>query len=86
MAKEETTTEEKTKSEGILSNVARAVKEGIIGSLKGLNEIQAEIVNVARDTVTGAVKATSEVTSVTINSIVDIVKGSIQAGEETGTD
>ena len=41
-----------------IGKAGTAVKEGIISSLKGINEIEAEIVSLVRKTVAGALQAT----------------------------
>jgi hypothetical protein len=38
-----------------IGTAGTAVKEGIVGSLKGLSDIETEIVNVVRNTVSGHV-------------------------------
>jgi len=42
---------------GMLSQAGTAVKEGIVGSLKGINEIEAEIVSLVRNTVSNTLQA-----------------------------
>jgi hypothetical protein len=60
------------------------VKEGIVSSLKGINEIEAEIVSLVRNTVSDALKATASVANDGIIVSKDVVKGAIQATEEVG--
>ena len=56
--------QETKESKGIgemLGEAGTTVKDGIVGSLKGLNEIEAQIVNLARNTVTDVLKGTGSV-------------------------
>ena len=46
---------------GTLSNVGGAMKDGVVNSLKGLNEIENQIVTVARNTMTDTLQATGDV-------------------------
>ena len=62
-----------------------AVKEGIIGSLTGISEIEAEIVGLVRNTASNSFRASGAVASEGINVTPDIIKGAIQAMEEIGT-
>ena len=53
--------QETKESKGIgemLGEAGATVKEGIVSSLKGLNEIEAQIVSLARNTVTDVLKST----------------------------
>jgi hypothetical protein len=58
MASEESS---KPKIEETIGSAGTAVKKGIIGALKGLNEIEAEIVTLVRKTVSDAFKTTGGV-------------------------
>lgn len=68
-----------------MGNAGRTVKDGIIGSLKGINEIEAEIVTLVRDTVANSIRATGNVSSDLVTVTRDVVKGAIAATEEVGT-
>ena len=70
----------------VVGGTGRAVKDGIVSSLKGVNEIEAEIVTLVRDTVSNAVGATGSVSGEAVDVIRDAVKGAIQATEEVGTE
>jgi hypothetical protein len=59
-----------------------AVKRGVIRSLNGIDEIEAEIVSLVRTIVSDALHATSFVEGESVGIIKDIVTGSIQAAEE----
>ena len=54
-------------------------------SLKGINEIEAEIVSLVRNTVSTTLKASGSVATDALNVSKDVVKGTIQATEEVGT-
>jgi hypothetical protein len=72
---------------GIGEGIGKAgttVKEGIIGSLRGINEIEAEMVSLVRGTISNTLRATGAVTSESVDLVRDVVKGAIQATEEIG--
>ncbi|HXX82137.1 MAG TPA: hypothetical protein VEI46_11350, partial [Thermodesulfovibrionales bacterium] len=51
-----------TSGEGAgISKVGTSVKEGVVSSLKGINEIEAEIVSLVRNTVSNTLRATGSV-------------------------
>ena len=50
-----------------LGRVGTTVKEGVVSSLKGLNEIEAEIVTLVRNTVADSLKASADLTTVSLN-------------------
>lgn len=68
-----------------LGSAGTNVKEGIISSLKGINEIEAEIVSLVRNTVSDSLRATGSVANESISIIRDVLKGTIAATEEVGT-
>lgn len=70
--------------EGI-GRAGSAVKEGVIGSLKEINEIQAEIVGLVRSTVSNALRVPGDVAGETVAITKDVVKGAIAATEEVAT-
>ncbi len=70
---------------GAIGSAGTAVKEGIVGSLKGISEIETEIVNLVRSTVSNALKATGAVASDSVAVTRDVIKGTLQATEEVGT-
>ena len=79
--------EEKPQNAGLgatLGNVGGAVKDGVVNSLKGLNEIENQIVTVARNTVTDTLKATGDVAGSVVEVSSDIIKGTLKATEEVG--
>lgn len=78
------TEEKKTTGPG-LQKAGTTVKEGIVNSLKGINEIEAEIVSLARNTVSSTLQATGGVAKEGFGVTTDVVKGAIQAAEEVGT-
>ena len=68
-----------------LGKAGTTVKDGIVGSLKGMQEIEAEIVNLTRKVVTDSLKATGSVAQETINVSKDVFKGAIEAADQMGT-
>lgn len=58
---EKETTPKTTGLGGMLGEAGSFVKEGVVNSLKGLNEIENQIVTVARNTASDALKATGAV-------------------------
>jgi len=61
------------------------VKEGVINSLKGLNEIEAQIVSLVRSTGSVTLRETGSIAGEATAVTKDVVKGAIQATEEVGT-
>ena len=68
-----------------LGKAGTAVKEGVIRSLKGLNEIEADIVSLVRNTVADSLKLTADVANLSLGLTTEIIKGAIKATEEVGT-
>lgn len=66
---------------GTIGSAGTAVKEGIVGSLKGINAIETEIVNLVRSAVSNALNATGEVASDSVTVTRDVIKGTLQATE-----
>ena len=69
---------------GTIGSVGTAVKEGVVESLKGLNEAETEIVNLVRRTVSQTLKATGEVVSDSVAVTRDVITVALQATEEVG--
>lgn len=78
-------TEEKETTGPELQKAGTTMKEGIVNSLKGINEVEAEIVTLARNTVSQTLRATGDVAKEGLSVTTDVVKGAIQATEEVGT-
>ncbi len=74
-----------TVKEVTMGEAGTAVKEGVVSSLKGINEIEAEIVSLVRNTVSNTLRATGEVATESVTITKDVVIGAIQATEEVGT-
>src|SRR5712691_4076418 len=68
-----------------IGTAGTAVKDGIVSSLKGVQEIETEIVNLVRSTVSDTLQATGSMASETVTVVRDVVKGTLQATEEAGT-
>jgi hypothetical protein len=62
-------------SGGAMGSAGTAVKEGIVESLKGLNEVETAIVNLVRSTVAQTLKATGEVASDSVTVTRDVITG-----------
>jgi hypothetical protein len=62
-----------------LHKAGTTMKEGIVNSLKGINEIEAEIVTLARNTVSQTLRATGDVAKEGFGVTTDVIKGAIQA-------
>ena len=71
-------------SEGI-GSTGQTVKDGIIGSLRGLNEIEAEIVTLVRSTVANSLRATGDVSGQAVEITRDVMRGAISAAEDVGS-
>src|SRR5208283_4107488 len=71
-------------SQADLGRAGTAVKEGIVRSLKGLNEIEAAIVSLVRNTVADTLKLTADVAGMSIDLSAEVIKGAIKATEEVG--
>ena len=65
-----------------MGNAGAAVKDSIVGSVRGLHEIEAEIVSLVRHTLSDTVKATGAVASESVTVMSDVMKGTVQATEE----
>ncbi len=61
------------------------VKNGISNSLRSIDQIEAETVNLVRNTVSNTIRATGAVAEGVIHVTRDVVKGAIAATEEVGT-
>ena len=61
------------------------VKTGIAASLRGIDEIETEIVSLVRNTVSNSIRATGAVGSEAVNITRDVVKGALAATEDLGT-
>jgi hypothetical protein len=68
-----------------LGNAGKVVQDGVINSLKDLNKIEDEIINLTKGTISDTIRATSRVSPEGTNFIRDILTGTIQAADGTGT-
>jgi hypothetical protein len=69
---------------GTVGAIGTSVKEGVVRSLRGVDEVEAEAFTVARDTVSNAIRTTGAVANDVITVTRDVARGAIQATEETG--
>jgi hypothetical protein len=67
-----------------IGNAGATVKTGMVSSLRGIDEIEAEIVTLVRNTVSNSMRASGAVTQEGIATVRDVVKGAISATEEVG--
>ncbi len=68
-----------------IGNAGTAVKDGVVGGLRGLHEIEMEVVELMRDTVSHSVQATGAVVKEGVTVVSGVLKGTIQATEEVGS-
>jgi hypothetical protein len=61
------------------------VKTGIASSLRGIDEIESEIVSLVRNTVSNTLRATGAVGAEAVDITRDVVKGALAATEDAGT-
>src|SRR5262245_6190623 len=71
--------------EGILTNTGTALKEGVVGSLKGINEVEAEALHVIEQTAAGALNVTHTVAVDGLTAIKDVAGGMVQTLTDVGT-
>jgi hypothetical protein len=62
-----------------------AVKTGITASLRGIDEIESEIVSLVRNTVSNALRATGAMGTEAVEVARDVVKGALSATDDLGT-
>ncbi|MGA2228563.1 MAG: MucR family transcriptional regulator, partial [Syntrophobacteraceae bacterium] len=87
MSLEEKSYEEtpRTDIKATIGEAGATVKEGVISSLKGINEIETQIVTLVRNTVSDTLKATGSMAVETVNVTKDVLQGTFKAAEEVGT-
>jgi len=69
-----------------IGSAGTALKEGLAGTLKGISEVEAEIVSLARNTLSTTHSATVSVTSEGLNVIKDMLKRALAESQEMDTD
>lgn len=74
-----------TEAKHTIGEAGSAVEECVISSLKGINEIEAEIINLVRNTVSNRHRATGSVVVDAVGITKDVIERAIQASEEVGT-
>lgn len=65
-----------------LGGAGKALKDGIVGTLRGINEIESEVVSLIGNTLSGAIRLTGAVATAGVAVTRDVVKGTLQATEE----
>jgi len=78
------TTSEATTS-GTLADAGQAVKDNVVGGLKGIQQIETETVGVLEHAVEDTLKATRSVAVEGVTAIKDVATGAIQAIADVGT-
>ena len=68
-----------------MGGAGTTVKEGVLSGLKGINEIETQIVTLVRNTVSDTLKATGSVADETVKVTKDVLQGTFKAAEEVGT-
>jgi hypothetical protein len=66
---------------GKIGAAGAAVKSGIVNSLRGIDEIEAEIVSLVRDTISNSIKTSGALSTETVAMVHDVVQGAISATE-----
>jgi hypothetical protein len=69
-----------------MGKAGATVKEGVLSSLKGINEIETQIVTLVRNTVSDTLKATGSVADETVNLTRSLLQGTFKAAAEVGAD
>ena len=69
---------------GIIGELGTKVKDGIIGTLKGVDEIYDAIFGTVRDNVVDALKGAGDVSSAAMGSVEEIVTGAIEGVTNVG--
>jgi hypothetical protein len=87
MDPEEISLEETPRTDTVatMGKAGATVKEGVLSSLKGINEIETQIVTLVRNTVSDTLKATCSVADETVNVTKEVLQGTLKAVEEVGT-
>lgn len=68
-----------------LSSAGAAVKDSIVGSVHGLNDIGTEIVSLVSHTVSNTVRQTGDVATTAVTVAGEVVKGTMKTTEAVGT-
>jgi predicted transcriptional regulator len=75
----------RTEIKAAMGEAGATVKEGVLSSLKGINEIETQIATLVRNTVSDTLKATGSVADETLNVAKEVLQGTFKAVEEVGT-
>ena len=75
----------RTNIKATIGEAGATVKEGVLSSIKGINEIETQIVTLVRNTVSDTLKATGSVADETVNVTRSVLQGTFKAAEEVGT-
>lgn len=74
-----------TTRESMIGNTGAAIKDGIVGSLKGVNEIETQLVSVVGHTVSDTLQTTGTVAKDGLLVAKDVISGTVQAVTDVGT-
>ena len=75
----------RTEVRATMGKAGATVKEGVLSSLKGISEIETQIVTLVRNTVSDTLKASGSVADETVNVTKEVLHGTFKAVEEVGT-
>ena len=68
-----------------MGKAGTSVKEGIVSGLKGINEIETQMMGRSRNTVSETLKVTGSVVGETLAVTKEVLQGAVKAAEEVGT-
>ena len=68
-----------------MGKAGTSVKEGIVSGLKGINEIETQMMGLVKDTVSETLKVTGSVVGETLAVTKEVLQGAVKAAEEVGT-
>lgn len=74
-----------TMSESAITTTGTAIKDGLVGSLKGLNEIEAQLVSMVGNAVSDTLRTTGTVARDGLTIAKDVVSGTVQTVADVGT-
>lgn len=69
-----------------VAGVGQTVKEGVVETLKGLDEIESELIGLVRSTVSNALRASGAVAGDVVDVVREVVKSALSATSEIGCD
>ena len=76
----------RTDIKATIGKAGATVKDGLLSGLKGIGEIETQIVTLVRNTVSDTLKATGSVADETVNLTRSLLQGTFKAAAEVGAD